>query len=57
MEDEFDAPFKSGDKVWFEEDGEDKAAEISALIDDGFEYEIVLGNRVTTAHLIELRAR
>jgi hypothetical protein len=57
MEDLTDTPFKAGEKVWFTEHGEDRAAEVSSVLDDGFEYEIVLSNRATTAHLTELRVR
>lgn len=54
---EVDTPFKLGEKVWFTENGVEKPAQVSAVLDDGFEYEVVLGNRATTAHLTELRVR
>lgn len=54
---ELDTPFHPGDDVWFTEDGVDYAAEVTAVLDDGFEYEIVTSNGATTAHLTQLRVR
>lgn len=54
---ELDTPFRSGDDVWFTDDGVDHAAEVTAVLDDGFEYEIVMSGGATTAHLTQLRVR
>jgi predicted exporter len=57
MEELTDTPFKSMDDVWFTEDGVERAALVTGVLDDGFEYEVVVGNRATTAHLTQLRER
>lgn len=55
--DNLDTPFKPHDEVWFMEDGVEQPALIAGVLDDGFEYEVVLGARATTAHLTQLRVR
>lgn len=55
--DVIDVPFHFGDDVWFTEDGVDYPATVTGTLDEGFEYEIVTGNRATTAHLTQLRVR
>ena len=55
--DNLDTPFKLLDKVWFAEDGTEQPALVTGVLDDGFEYEVVVGGRATTAHLTQLRER
>lgn len=55
--DDCDTPFHHLDEVWYTENGVDLPALIAGILDEGFEYEIVLGSRATTAHVTQLRMR
>lgn len=48
--------YESLDDVWYTENGVKRPAVVTDPR-DGFELEIVVGNRVTTAHVTELEPR